>query len=78
MMDFRYNYYYNYFQLLNKSLLRKKEFHIFLSIIDIAIILFKILNIYIRITIINLVILINILVHQSFSGIIQYLLDYFQ
>ena len=47
MMDFRYNYYYNYFQLLNKSLLRKKEFHIFLSIIDIAIILFKILNIYI-------------------------------
>ena len=45
-MDFRYHYYYNYFQILNKSILRWKVFHLFLSTIDIFIILLKILNIY--------------------------------
>ena len=41
-----YKYYYNYFQILNKSILRKKEFHLFVSTIDILIILLKTLNIY--------------------------------
>ena len=45
-MDFRYKYYYNYFQILNKSILKRKEFHLFVSTIDIAIILLKSLNIY--------------------------------
>ena len=45
-MDFRYNYFYNYFQVLNKSIIRKKELHLILSIIDSVVILIKILNIY--------------------------------
>ena len=45
-MDFRYNFFYNYFQMLNKSLIRKKEFHLILTIIDTIIILLKTLNIY--------------------------------
>ena len=45
-MDLRYNLYYNYFQILNKSILRKKEIHIFLSFLDIFIIVVKFLNIY--------------------------------
>ena len=45
-MESRYNFFYNYFQILNKSILRKQEFHLFLSIIDAVIILIKLLNIY--------------------------------
>ena len=45
-MDFRYNYFYNYFQVLNKSIIRKKGLHLILSIIDSVVILIKILNIY--------------------------------
>ena len=45
-MDFRYNFFYNYFQLLNKSIIRKNEFHLIISIIDTILILLKILNIY--------------------------------
>ena len=39
-------YCYNYFQILNKSIIKRNKFHFFLSNIDTAIILFKILNIY--------------------------------
>ena len=39
-------YYYNYFQILDKSIIKRNKFHFFLSNIDTAIILFKILNIY--------------------------------
>ena len=42
----KYNFFYNYFQILNKSIIRKQEFHLFLSIVDSVIILLKILNIY--------------------------------
>ena len=45
-METKSNFIYNYFQLLNKSILRKKEFHSILSIIDTIIILIKLLNIY--------------------------------
>ena len=45
-MDFRYNFFYNYFQILNISIIRKTEFHLFLSIIDAVIMLIKALNIY--------------------------------
>ena len=45
-MDFRYHYYYKYFKILNKSILSSKGFHLFLSTIDILIILLKIFNIY--------------------------------
>ena len=45
-MNFRYNFFYNYFHILNKSIIRKKEFHLLLSMIDLIIILVKTLNIY--------------------------------
>ena len=45
-MDLGNHFYYDYFKVLDKSLLRKKEFHLFFSTVDIAILLFKILNIY--------------------------------
>ena len=45
-MNSRYNYIYNYFQLLNKSILRKQEFHLFITILDTLIISIKMFNIY--------------------------------
>ena len=45
-MDLAYNCYYNYFIVLDKTILRKKGFHFLISIIDIAIIILKIMNIY--------------------------------
>ena len=45
-MESKYKYYYNYFQMLNKSIIRKNGFHLFLSIINELIILIKIMNIY--------------------------------
>ena len=45
-METKSNYNFNYFHILNKSIVRKKEFHTILSIIDTIIILIKILNIY--------------------------------
>ena len=45
-METRSNIFYIYFQKLNKSILRKKEFHSFLSMLDIVIIIIKIMNIY--------------------------------
>ena len=45
-MESKYKYYYNYFQILNKSIIRKNGFHLFLSLIDSLIILIKIMNIY--------------------------------
>ena len=46
-MELRFNFFYNYFHLLNKSIIRKKEFHLIISIIDAVIILLKMLNIYV-------------------------------
>ena len=45
-MESRYNFFYNYFQILNKSIIRKIEFHLLISILDAVIILLKLLNIY--------------------------------
>ena len=45
-MDFRYNFYYNYFQILNKSIIRKKEVHLLFSFLDMLIIIIKIMNVY--------------------------------
>ena len=45
-METKSNIFYIYFQKLNKSILRKKEFHSFLSMLDIIIIIIKIMNIY--------------------------------
>ena len=45
-MDFAYNFFYNYFDILNKSIIRKTHFHLLISIIDAVVILIKILNIY--------------------------------
>ena len=45
-MNFRFNIFYNYFQILNQAIIRKNEFHFILSTIDTIIILLKILSIY--------------------------------
>ena len=45
-MDFKFDFFYNYFHILNKSIVRKIFIHIFVSIIDTIIILIKTLNIY--------------------------------
>ena len=45
-MESRYKFFYNYFQILNKSIIRKIEFHLLISLLDVVIILLKLLNIY--------------------------------
>ena len=45
-MDFKFNFFYNYFNILNKAIVRKLLIHILISIIDTIIILVKSLNIY--------------------------------
>ena len=45
-METKSNFFCIYFQKLNKSILRKKEFHSFLSMLDTVIIIIKIMNIY--------------------------------
>ena len=45
-MDFKFNFFYNYFNILNKTIVRKLLIHVLISIIDTIIVLVKSLNIY--------------------------------